>query len=123
MNVALWVLQIILALVYLAHGLMATVQPASRREELAALPYSSGFLRFIGICEILGALGLILPMWTGNAPWLTPLAAIGLALIMAGAVWTHLTRRETPQLIVTSLLFLLLAFIAYGRWTLFDSLL
>lgn len=112
MNSALWVLQVLFGLLFAIHGVVAMVKPARMRPQLAKLPYSSAFLSFIGLCEILGALGLLLPMTIGIAPWLTPLAAAGLAVIMAGAVWTHLVAKEGPQTGVTAIITLLLAFVA-----------
>ena len=69
-----------------------------------------------GAVEILGALGVILPRLTRILPVLTPLAAAGLALIMAVAIFLHARRKEYSAIGVTGLLFLLAAFVAYGRW-------
>jgi hypothetical protein len=73
---------------------------------------------FIGICEILGAIGLILPALTGILPWLIPLAGVGLALIMLLAAVFHLMRREYPNIATNLVLLALAAFVAYGRWML-----
>ncbi len=75
------------------------------------------FVRFIAICEILGGIGLIIPAVTGVWRWLTPVAAIGLAIIMAGAVGTHLLRKEYPNMGATVVLFLLTVIIAVGRFS------
>jgi DoxX-like family len=75
-----------------------------------------GLVTFIGICEILGAIGVILPAVTGILPWLTPLAALGLAVIMLLASGFHAMRRGYPNIGVNLVLLALAAFVAYGRW-------
>src|SRR6266849_5979625 len=95
-NIALWVVQILLALAFVIAGSLKATQPM---EKLAA---NMGFVedfapwnvRVIGVLEILGAIGLILPAVTGILPWLTPVAAIGLVLTMIGAMITHTRRSE-----------------------------
>ena len=119
MNIALWTLQILFGVLFFVHGIALMVQPVAMRDVLEALPYPSGFLVFIGVCEMLGGLGLILPMWTGIAKWPTPLAGAGLAIIMAGAAWPHLTAQEGVQTGFTLVITLLLAFVTYARWSLF----
>lgn len=85
MNVALWIVAGALAVMFAMAGAMKTTQAKDKLAE--KLPWvediSTGTLRLIGVAEILGALGLILPAWTGIAPILTPIAAVGLAVIMA----------------------------------------
>jgi hypothetical protein len=85
-------------------------------EWLSAVP--PVLMTFIGSAEILGALGLILPAATGILPWLTPLAAAALALVMLLAASFHATRREYPNLTGNLVLLLVAAFVAYGRWVL-----
>ncbi len=119
----LWALQILFGLFFALHGVLLVAKPTAMRAQLEESPFPSGFLSFIGICESLGGLGLILPMWTGIVPWLTPLAAAGLAIIMAGAVWSHVSSREVPQIGVTGLITLAVAFIAFARWPLLRGLL
>lgn len=119
MNVALWVVQGLLALAFGMAGLMKLTQP---KEKLAAqMPWVNDFapntVKLIGGLELLGAIGLILPLVTGILPWLTPLAAAGLVLTMLGAMATHLRRHENPMLVVNLVLLLLAAFVAYGRFT------
>jgi hypothetical protein len=70
----------------------------------------------IGLLEVLGATGLILPAVTGILPGLTPLAALGLALTMIGAMLTHLRRKELPMIAVNFVLLALAAFVVYGRY-------
>ncbi|WP_415853714.1 DoxX family protein [Sinomonas sp. G460-2] len=118
MNVILWVLQIVLALMFAAAGIMKAAQP---KEKLAhMLPWvedsSPMTVRFIGVVELLGAVGLILPAALGITPLLTPLAATGLAAVMGLAALTHFRRREPGSITFNAALFLVAAFIAWGRF-------
>ena len=90
MNIAVWVVQVVLALVYLGAGLTKATQPKEKLQEKMAWAedFSPGTIRFIGVVEALGAIGLILPAVTGILPWLTPLAATGLAVVQLLA-WEH----------------------------------
>src|SRR5437763_13167861 len=74
------------------------------------------FVRFIGVCEILGAIGMILPGLTGIKPGLTPLGAAGLVIIMIGATVVNLVDGPAPVAAITFVLGLLAAFVVYGRW-------
>lgn len=118
MNIVLWVLQILLALAFLGAGTMKVLQPKEKlRERMAYVEdFSEPTVKLIGSAEILGALGLILPAVAGIATWLTPLAAIGLAITMVGAVLVHLRRKETSQIGVPLLLGVAAAVIAWGRF-------
>ncbi len=122
MNIALWILQAILALFFLPHSRLLLDPeknvPESMREEMQFFfDLSPGFRRFLGVAEILGPLGLILPGLTGILPWLTPLAAAGLALLMAGSIVFHIRRGEaSPRLAMNVVVVLLASFVAYGRW-------
>jgi hypothetical protein len=78
---------------------------------------SQNQIRLIGTLEIQGAIGLVLPVLAGVLPWLTPLAAIGLALLMMGTFLTHLRRGEIPNIILNTVLFALTAFVAYALLT------
>ncbi len=98
MNTTLWALQGLLALAFLGAGILKL---ARTREALTAQPkmawaadFSAGQIKLIGLAEALGAVGLILPVLLGILPVLTPIAAAGLALLMAGAAVTHVRRRE-----------------------------
>lgn len=118
MNVVLWIIAGLLALAFLAAGLMKGSQP---KEKLAAnMPwvndFSAGTVKFIGLAEMLGALGLILPAALGMAPILTPLAAAGLAMIMVLAAGVHIRRKEPQAIIVNAVLFALAAFVAVMRF-------
>lgn len=107
MIIALWILTGLLALVFLAVG---TVKSTTPREKLVPkMGYmahlSDGQVRVVGILEVLGALGLVLPAATGILPWLTPVAAFALALTMAVATALHLKRRESavPSIVLGAL--------------------
>ena len=116
MNIFLWTLQIVLGVFFTLHGAALLISPPPLQETLDALPYAKGFLQFIGLLELLGGLGLILPWWLGIAPVLTPLAAAGLAAIMLGAVVTHAQASEVQQAVLLSAFPMLLAFITFSRW-------
>lgn len=80
--------------------------------------FSNGFVSFVGASEILGALGLVLPSLTGILPWLTPLAALGLAIVMVLAAILHVKRGENQAIGINLVLLLLSLFVAYGRFVL-----
>ena len=110
MNRLLWVLQILLAALFLFTGV--TKQLMSPEQLTAGSPLSAGFLRFIGVCEILGAFGLILPGLLRIRPGLTPLAALGLLVIVTGAtVVTLMTMAWTWAILpfVTAVLLFIVA--------------
>ena len=118
MNVFLWIVQSILAAMFVMAGLMKSTQP---KEKLAPkLPwvadFSAGTVRFVGVVELLGGLGLILPAATGIAPVLTPTAATGLAVVMVLAAATHVRRREPSAVAFNAVLFVLAAVVAWGRF-------
>ncbi len=118
MNIVLWILQVVLALAFAMTGISKLTQP---KEKLAAQmgwveEFSQGTVRLIGLVELLAAIGLLLPALTGILPILTPLAALGLVLVMVGAMLTHQRRIETPLVGVYLVLLLLAAFVAYGRF-------
>ena len=112
-KVALWVAQVLLALAFVAAGAMKLTSPD---EVLTAFyPFPAPFIRFIGICELLGAIGLILPGLLRIRQGLTPLAAAGLAIIMAGAVATTLAIGGGMAALMPLALGLLAVFVAVGR--------
>jgi len=121
MNIALWIVQGLLAAMYLMAGILKTFQTAKAKEQLPwAKGRSDGFVRFVGISELLGAFGMILPMVTGILPWLTPLAAVGLAIIQALAIFTeHLPKKEFNVIPMNVVLLALAVFVIIGRWPLF----
>ncbi|MFF4775896.1 DoxX family protein [Microtetraspora fusca] len=118
MYVFLWVLQAVLATVFGLAGVMHSTQPKEKLRPM--LPWVEDFtpaqVRLIGVVELLGALGLLLPAATGIAPVLTPLAATGLAITMLGAAVTHARRKEPVAAAVNVALLALAALIAWGRF-------
>lgn len=121
MNIALWIAQALLAALYLIAGQLKTFQTAKAKEMLPwAKNRSYGFIRFVGTSELLGVLGLILPMVTGILPWLTVLAAMGLALLQLLAMATeHLPKKEYNMIPFNIVLLTLAVFVVVGRWGLF----
>ena len=114
MNRILWVVQILLAMLFLFAGAMKFIMPVE--EMTKQMPSISGaFLHFIGACEVLGGLGLVLPRALKIKPWLTPLAAALLMIIMIGATVISLPGGAKAAALpaVTGVL---CAFVAYGRW-------
>lgn len=117
LHVGLWVAQALLALAFVGAGLMKLTTPVEQLR--AAMPWVNGamgpLVRFIGAAEFAGALGLILPAATRTKPGLTPLAAAGLATVMALAALTHLSRGELGMVAPNLVLGGLAAFVAWGR--------
>lgn len=122
MNIALWIAQGLLAAMYLMAGAMKTFMTPKAKETLPwAKERSDGFVRFVGTSELLGALGLILPLITGILPWLTVLAALGLTLIQILAIFSvHLPKKENNVIPVNLVFLALSVFVMYGRWELFQ---
>ncbi|MGH2567561.1 MAG: DoxX family protein [Bacteroidota bacterium] len=119
-NIVLWILQALLAAAYLMAGYQKALLPLDVASvTITWIPdVPPPLVRFIGISELLGALGLILPRVTGIGRQLTTLAAAGLAVVMASATVFHIARGEFFVLPMTLTFFVLLAFVAYGRWKL-----
>jgi hypothetical protein len=116
MNIALWIVQGLLAALFLFAGGFKLVMPIE--EMTKQMPMPGLFLRFIALCEVLGALGLILPGLLRIRPGLTPLAAAGLVIIMIGAVVVTLMTGDIPTALLPLVVGILAAFVAYGRWRL-----
>lgn len=118
MNVALWVLQIVLGLAFAVGGFLKATQPKAKLE--AQMPwahdFSAGAIKAIGTVEMLGAAGLIVPAATGILPVLTPLAATGLALTMVAAAIVHLRRGEYAGTMPSLVLLVLSVVVAWGRF-------
>jgi uncharacterized membrane protein YphA (DoxX/SURF4 family) len=114
MNVALWIVQGLLALLFLFAGGMKLVMPLEKLAGPIQLP--GAFLRFIGVAEVLGAIGLILPGLLRIRPGLTPLAAVGLMIIMIGATALTLASGDLATALIPLVVGLLSVFVAYGRW-------
>jgi hypothetical protein len=116
MNVALWIVQGLLAALFLFAGGAKLVMSLDQMAGPVALP--GWFLRFIAVAEVLGALGLILPGLLRIRSGLTPLAAAGLVIIMAGATVIGLVGGMVAVALMNVVVALLAAFVAYGRWRL-----
>jgi uncharacterized membrane protein YphA (DoxX/SURF4 family) len=114
-NIFLWVLQVLLAAAFLAHGWMFLFPPESMVAAMnASIP--PAFRLFIGVAEVLAAIGLTLPGVTRVRPWLVPAAAAGLMIVMIGAVGLHISRGEGSAATTTAILLVLVTFVAYARW-------
>jgi len=113
MNIALWIIQALLAALFIFAGGMKLVLPLDKLT--GPVPVPGLFLRFIGVCELLGGLGLILPSLLRIRPGLTPLAAVGLVIIMIGAIWITLSTMDMASAVVPFVVGILAAFVAYGR--------
>ena len=122
MNIALWIIQVLLAGMSSMSGSMKAFTPDKVRtnpQMTWAHDKQDGYIRFVGVAELLGAVGLIIPALTGILPWLTPLAAVGLALIQVLAIFTvHLPKKEYQVVPVNIVLLVLAIVAAYGRFTL-----
>lgn len=118
MGIALWVVQVLVAAAFLGAGATKLSQPKEKLVKNMAWvgDFSQETVRLIGALEVLGAIGVVVPALTGILPWLTPLAALGLALTMIGAALTHLRRTEYGNIAMNAVLLILAAFVAYGRF-------
>jgi uncharacterized membrane protein YphA (DoxX/SURF4 family) len=121
MTYVLWIIQVLLALAFLLSGgiklvLSAEAMAAMGPPDQVMLP--GLFLKFIGVCEVLGGLGLVLPALLRIRPGLTPLAAAGLLIIMIGAVAITIAGPGVGAAVPPFVTGLLCAFVAYGRWKL-----
>ena len=115
MTRVLWIIQGLLALLFLFAGGVKLVMPAADLTKQTPM-LSAGFLRFVGICEVLGAIGLILPGLLHIRPGLTPLAASGLVGIMIGATAVTVMTVGVGMALMPFVVGLLAAFVAYSRW-------
>ena len=116
MTYLLWTIQALLALLFLSAGGMKLVLPLDALAGPVQVP--GWFIRFIGVAEVLGALGLVLPGLLRVRPGLTPLAAVGLVIIMIGATVLTLATGDAVPALIPLVVGLLAAFVAYGRWRL-----
>jgi uncharacterized membrane protein YphA (DoxX/SURF4 family) len=114
MNIILWVLQVLLALAFLAHGWILLFPSPEILAGMSSLP--RGFWIFLGVAEVLAAVGLTLPGLTRIQPWLVPCAAAGLMLVMISATIFHITRGEVGAAATTAVLLIVATFVAYRRW-------
>ena len=115
MNTLLWMLQVLLALAFFAHGWLFLFPPAAMVDQMnASLP--RWFQVFIGVAEILAAVGLTLPGFACIQPWLVPCAAAGVMIVMISATIFHLARGEVSSAATTVVLLAVATFTAYMRW-------
>jgi hypothetical protein len=115
LRIALWSAQIVLAIVFAFAGGMKVSTSAAELAKMAP-GFSLALLRFIGIAEVAGAVGIILPALTRIAPVLTPLASSGFVIVMASAAVLHLVRGQFGELAVVIVLGALAYFVAWGRF-------
>ena len=114
MNIVLWVLQVLLAVAFFAHGWLFLFPPAAVAEQMnASLP--RWFQLFLGVAEVLAAVGLTLPGVTRIMPWLVTAAAAGIMIVTVSATAFHLVRGEMSSAAVTLLLLAMATFVAYMR--------
>jgi uncharacterized membrane protein YphA (DoxX/SURF4 family) len=113
----LWIFQILTALVFVMAGLIKATQPKAKLASNMGWveDFSQGQVRLIGILEVLGALGVVLPVLLNVLPWLTPIAAAGLVITMIGAAIVHLRRKEYPMIGVNVVLGALAAVVFVGH--------
>jgi|SRR6185503_1816188 len=114
MNALLWVLQVLLAAAFFAHGMLFLTPPANMVEQMSVIP--RWFQVFLGTAEVLAAIGLTLPGITRIQPRLVPAAAVGLMFVMICATIWHIARGEFSSAITTAILLALLTYVAYERW-------
>ena len=119
MNTSLWIGQVLLAIIFLNSGINKSFLPeqklvAKGQTGVAGLPAT--VIHFIGVAELLGTVGIILPWWIQVAPILTPIAALCFAVIMALAAPIHYKRREPQNVAINSVILLISLFVAYGRF-------
>jgi uncharacterized membrane protein YphA (DoxX/SURF4 family) len=119
MNLALWIIAIVLAVAFVGSGLLKLVRS---KDQLVAAgfgwaeDYSPSTIRLIGVAEILGAIGLVVPAAVHIAPILVPLAAVGLAVVMIGAAVVHARRKEASMIAMNAVLSVLAVTVAWGRF-------
>ena len=121
MNVVLWIIQVLLALLFLFAGgtkLVMSIEAMRAMGSPNQILLPGLLIRFIGVCEVLGALGLILPGLFRIRPDLTPLAAAGLVIIMIGATVVTVAGGDVAPALFPLVVGILAAFVAYGRWRL-----
>jgi len=114
MNIVLWVLQVLLAAAFLAHGALFLWPPPEIAVQMNAM-LPRWFQLFLGVAEVLAAVGLTLPGLTGVLPWLVTWAAGGIMIVLASATVLHLVRGEMSSAAITLLLFVMATFVAYMR--------
>jgi hypothetical protein len=115
MNALLWILQVLLAAAFLAHGLMFLFPPAEIVAQMdASIP--RWFQLFLGVAEVAAAIGLTLPGVTRVMPWLVSWAAVGIMIVMISATIFHIVRAEFSSAVITAVLLVMASYVAYMRW-------
>jgi hypothetical protein len=115
MNRLLWVLQVLLALAFFAHGWLFLFPPAAVADQMNA-SFPRWFQLFLGVAEIMAAVGLTLPGVTRIQPWLVSCAAAGIMIVMICATIFHVSRGEVSSAVTTLVLLVMATFVAYMRW-------
>ena len=115
MHATLWILQVLLAVVFLAHGVFMLAPPASMIELMNA-SMSTAFRIFLGVAEVAAAVGLTMPGFTRVLPGLVPAAALGLIIVMISATVFHVARGELTSAVITAVLLAMAGVVAYMRW-------
>jgi uncharacterized membrane protein len=119
MNTLLWTSQAFLAIAFFYSGLNKSIlseQQLIKKGQTGVAGWSATAIRLIGVSEIIGAIGIVVPWWTGILPWLTPLAATGFAVIMLLAAPIHYRLKEPKNVAVNMTLLALSVFVAVGRF-------
>ena len=114
MNIVLWVLQVLLAVAFFAHGWLFLSPPAAIAEQMNA-SFPRSFQLFLGVAEVLAAVGLTLPGLTRILPWLVTWAAAGIMIVTISATAFHLVRDEMSSAAITLALLAMATFVAYSR--------
>jgi uncharacterized membrane protein YphA (DoxX/SURF4 family) len=116
MNIALWITQVLLALIFIFAGVMKLVVPMDEMLKQMPIALPPAFLIFTGIVEVLGGLGVILPWLLNIRAGLTPLAAAGLVIVMIGAVVYTIAAGDPISSLAPAMVGVAAAFVAWGRW-------
>ncbi len=118
MGTFLWVLQWVLALMFLMAGVMKMMRPKEKLAEKMGWvnDFSAGAVKTIGMIEVLAAIGLVVPPLVGIAPDFTPAAAAGLVLLMIGAARVHIRRKEPQMVMINTVLGVMALVVAWGRF-------
>lgn len=118
MNISLWMAQVLLGVMFLMSGFMKATMPIQKLS--AIVPWTGGvplaLVRFIGVADLLGGIGLLLPSLLRIKPTLTVWAGLGLAIVMLLAIPFHISRAESPMIGMNAMFMLLALFVAWGRW-------
>ena len=123
LNIGLWIAQVSLLGIYGAYGVYKTFFTEKAKEKMAwTNGRTDNFIRFVGIAELLGGLGVVLPMVTGALPWMTVIAAVGLTVLQGFAIITeHLPKREYKFLPLNLYFAAISTFVLIGRWSLMSA--